>query len=109
MSGFDKYICPVCRGTGEMVRAKPIEQTDACFVLHRQHGVYLRCLRADAGYARMCDQPYAGVLNVPDGRCPIAAREDQERAEDPWIQAQVILRNAGRNGLDALKKEEGKP
>jgi hypothetical protein len=81
---------------------------DHCFILHRQYGLVKRCLRADAGYARQCDQPYPDVPKTPTGLCPIAAVEDQHRAEDAWIQAQAILRNCGRSGMDALKIDSRK-
>jgi hypothetical protein len=105
-SGFNRYLCPTCRGTGILTRAKPTTLPDSCYVLNRQQGVELRCLRAPYGYNRLCDQPWPGLpdkLKNSDGVCPIAAAEDEARAEDAWIQAQAIMRNCGRSNLEALK------
>ena len=75
-------------------------------ILHRQHGINRRCLRADAGFSRQCDQPYPGVPQAANGNCPIFEGEGAARDVDAWIQAQTILRNCGRDPMDALRLEE---
>ena len=92
-----------------LTRAKPTTNPDACFVLHRQQGREVACLRAPYGYNRLCDQPWPELperLKGKDGVCPVAAAEDQARAEDAFIQAQAIMRNCGRSNLDALKLDD---
>lgn len=97
---FHTHTCPHCRGVGLIEKPASPMADEECFVLYRQYGLHKRCLRADAGYARQCDQPWPGVPRAPDGLCPIAAVEDRRRREDEFIQRYK------RKGLEGLRIED---